>query len=158
MFWDLEAQGLLGKAAQQFNIHLDAEKLAPKSLPEEIKELVGKELIFKIDKVHENRTSGGVYYSIGMISEDREKIEHVKAAVVLQSEAYNSDDDLELLSYSTIGVESSMTPSSVDNENVPTPHSSISKRVLEGDPLGSETGSSLGSSVKKQKFIKLEME
>ncbi|CAH9076933.1 unnamed protein product [Cuscuta europaea] len=136
MFWDLEAQRLLGKAAQEFSIHLDVEKLAPKKLPEEIKELVGRELIFKIDKAHENRTSGGVYYSINMISEDREKIERVKSAIVLQSE----------------------TPSSFDNENVPTPHSSISKRVSEGDLLGSETGSSQGSSVKKQKFIKLDMD
>ncbi|CAH9134224.1 unnamed protein product, partial [Cuscuta epithymum] len=106
--------------------------------------------MFKIDKAHENNSSGGMYYSIAMVSDDQEKLEQVKTTIGLEPEAYNSDEDLELLSYSTTGVESSMTQTSLDNENVPTPHSSISKRGSEDGHLGSEVCSTQGSATKKQ--------
>ncbi|CAH9099450.1 unnamed protein product, partial [Cuscuta europaea] len=74
------------------------ERLSPSGCPDEIKDLVGREFVFKVDR-QPGSTLNGKSYSIGMVSTDQDKIEELKSVGANQPgrQDYNSDEDLDLL-------------------------------------------------------------
>ncbi|CAH9072249.1 unnamed protein product [Cuscuta europaea] len=86
------------------------ERLSPSGCPDEIKDLVGREFVFKVDR-QSGSPLNGKSYSIGMVSTDQDKIEELKSVGANQSgrQDYNSDEDLDLLFSSPVTVESNIS-------------------------------------------------
>ncbi|CAH9072450.1 unnamed protein product [Cuscuta epithymum] len=161
VFWDRECKRLLGKDACEFSDHLNTETFGPKSCPEEIKQLIGKEFIFKIDREAPPSVHGKVYY-LGGSSDNMDKIREIKSSFDENSESeeegYNSDYDLDLLDDDApTPVESNMTVISEEIEDVKSTPQSLSKRPSEDEIDCVEVGASTqGSTTKKLKAVKIE--
>ncbi|CAH9146253.1 unnamed protein product [Cuscuta epithymum] len=159
MFWDEEARLLLGKAAGDFYEHLNVATLRPISCPEVISELIGREYLFKIKSANTNSNYGEQVYVIGMISSDKEKIKQFKMAAGSEgtsSEAYNSDEDLELLFESVPTGDSNVVISDTETDEKGTPKSIGRGRESDEAVTGDVNGETQGSSNKKLKAVKIE--
>ncbi|CAH9142811.1 unnamed protein product [Cuscuta epithymum] len=156
VFWDALCNRLIGKSAGDFPSHYyDMERLSPSGCPDEIKELVGREFVFKVDR-QSGSTLNGKSYSIGMVSTDQDKIDELKSVGANQSDKqdYNSDEDLDKLFSSPVTVESNITPSSTEDDIIiQTTPSSTSKRPTSEQHVDSSAQSSTN---KKFKGIKIE--
>ncbi|CAH9101966.1 unnamed protein product [Cuscuta europaea] len=157
VFWDAVSNCLIGKSAGDFPSHYyDMERLSPSGCPDEIKDLVGREFVFKVDR-QSGSPLNGKSYSIGMVSTDQDKIEELKSVGANQSgrQDYNSDEDLDLLFSSPVTVESNITPSSTEDDIIiqTTPSSTLKRPSNVEQHVDSSTQSSTN---KKLKGIKIE--
>ncbi|CAH9095792.1 unnamed protein product, partial [Cuscuta epithymum] len=160
MFWDDAARQLLGKVAGDFTEHLDTDNRRTKSCPEAINELVGQEYLFKINRADSVPGSAGRIYVISMVSQNKEKIYEIKNATTEESigEAYNSDEDLELLfETGPTTVDSNVITSDNEKDALDTPDSVLQRRKFGGGTsTPNDDGSTQGSSNKKLKSVKIE--
>ncbi|CAH9093251.1 unnamed protein product [Cuscuta europaea] len=157
VFWDAVSNRLIGKSAGDFPSHYyDMERLSPSGCPDEIKDLVGREFVFKVDR-QSGSPLNGKSYSIGMVSTDQDKIEELKSVGANQSgrQDYNSDEDPDLLFSSPVIVESNITPSSTEDDIIiqTIPSSTLKRPSNAEQHVDSSTQSSTN---KKLKGIKIE--
>ncbi|CAH9089981.1 unnamed protein product [Cuscuta europaea] len=156
VMWDDVSSKLIGKPANDLSDSLSLETLSPCDVHNDVLDLIGRELIFKVGNRKVNTLTNQKEYTIAAFSENTEKIKELKEAVQEEVvEVYNSDSDLDLMCDDYTNVESNMTPCSQEIESHRTPESVLSKRHATDE--NESDGMEQSSVNKKFKGVKIEI-